>query len=163
LSTKITLAFLFVWLVVGCEPDPTQAPADGPPPVSAAEAVPAQASDPVTQKLRANAEALCARKSAQSSPSRSWFSCDRDRAPSESGPCVAAQAEAGREWLEGLQLEAIEAIGATAALGCFGEATGPGRPTLGQLPSSDDFLTDYVLVVQCARDRMKRVRADASQ
>jgi hypothetical protein len=163
LSTKITLAFLFVWLVVGCEPDPTQAPTDGPPPVSAGEsaAQAVQESDPVTQKLRANAEALCARKSAQSSPSRSWFSCDR--APNESGPCVDDQVEAGREWLEGLQLEAIEAIGGAAALGCFAEATGAGNLTLGQLPSSDDWQTDYVLVVQCARDRMKRVRADASR
>jgi hypothetical protein len=174
MSAKITVAMLLMALVVGCEPEPMLDAAVALKPVSAGEAVSADgpppagengddgavAVTPVIEKLRVNAEALCARKSKRSSRARSWFACER--ASTGTQACRTAQVEAGREWLEGLQIETIQAIGAEAALGCFRDATGAGPRTLGQLPAPEDWLTDYVLVTQCARDRMKRVRAKAA-
>jgi hypothetical protein len=175
MSAKITVALLLMALAVGCEPEPMLNPAVALKPVSAGEAVSAEgplpagengddgttvAVTPVIERLRARAEALCARKSKRSSGARSWFACER--ASTGTQACRTAQVEAGREWLEGLQIETIQEIGAEAALGCFRESTSAGTPTLGLLPTPEAWLTDWVLVTSCARDRMKRVRAKAA-
>jgi hypothetical protein len=113
MSAKITVALLLLALVVGCEPEPMLDPAVELKPASAGEAVSGEGSlhageagekgddgtaaeSPVIERLRANAEALCARKSKRSSQTRSWFACDR--ASTGTQACRTAQVEAGREW-----------------------------------------------------------------
>ena len=121
----------------------------------------------VTKKIRENAEALCTRKSAEAERALkqpSWFSCNGavPELPNAQPACRIDQIEAAGVWLGSLQDEAIQKLGQGDVLACLQEGMNAGIPTLGRLPSPEDWLTDYVLVNHCARNRIEKARAEAS-
>ena len=166
MRVKAAAACVLLALIPGCEPDPIKNPTGQQKTAPAEKSLDDEFVDesPAMKTIRQNAEALCALAERERKRS-TWFSCERDSTESANmqPACQLEQVEAGHAWLEDLQNEAIQEIGQDATLGCFQEGTNAGEPALGRRPSPQAWLTDYVLVNECVRDRIERARAEATR